>query len=470
MSENFEALRFLQDEIDRFAKMGPPELQALSLQDRFSTIPDSEGHGSIICGAAAFLRLRTAAELAISRASLSGRISVDNFFDILIDNIVERFLRHRLPINQSSADKLFSDSLKSAAKALRSTTHFIPCLISDDKGPTEFNIGKIRFRPCQACLHELLPLFEEYQSEIHATDGNNDILLDDTIKYYKTFDWIAELTIDKADATASRKIAADTVELALNFLHMLLGATYSQHIRARGPSPSVENRGHFAVCDGKICDVEINRSWQDRSLGEGWWQHLNQIGAAAVLPIIGKVVDNSLTLTPAPLARRLIDAAHWYGDASREKFPASQMVKFVIAMERILTTANEKDLTRTFCDRGSALTTFPHRDHRSDERRRFAIVYNARSRFVHGSSSPSDKRYLVLLAEAEELSRAVLWSALYFFNQDDRIVDSSVTEKRLGKGFDSLVKLFEPAAKQRSLFGTLGNVCKRWVFRTERNY
>jgi hypothetical protein len=465
VSEYFKALRFLQDEIDRFAKMGLPELQALSVQDNFSTICHPEGHGSIICGAAAFLRLRTAAESAIFREGYSERMTVENLFDILIDNIVERFLRQGLLINQSSADKLFADSVKSASKALRSTTHLIPCLISDDKEPAEFNIGKIRFRPCQVCLDELLPLFEQYQSEIRATDGNNDILLDDTIKYYKSFDWIAELTIDQADAAASRKIAASAVEVALNFLHMLLGATYSQHLRVCGPSPNVENRGHFAVCDGKICDVEINRSWQDRSLGEGWWQHLSQIGAAAVLPIIGKVVDNSLTLAPAPLARRLIDAAHWYGDASREKFPASQMVKFVIAMERILTTAKEKDLTKTFCDRGSALTTFPHRDHRLDERRRFAKVYEARSRFVHGSSSPSDKKYLILLAESEELSRAVLWSALHFFNQDDRIVDPSVTDKRLGKCFDSLVKLFETRAKWRSLFGTLGKTCKRWVSR-----
>jgi hypothetical protein len=181
------------------------------------------------------------------------------------------------------------------------------------------------------------------------------------------------------------------------------------------------------------------------------------------------VIDNSLTLTPAHLVQRLIDAAHWYGDASREKFPASQIVKFVTAMERILMTANEKNLTKVFCDRGSALTTFPHKDQRSEERHRFSRVYGARSNFVHGSSSPSARKYLALLPEAEELSRAVLLSALQFFDQNDRIVDRSMTDKRLGKGFERLVQCFKPKSMLQYIFDRIRNAYKHFGSYVVRN-
>jgi hypothetical protein len=266
MSEYFEALKFLREEISRFAKMSPPEWKELSLEDHLSTIPHPKGRGSITCGSAALSRLRKAADLAISKEKYSGRIAVDNLFRILKDNVSERFIRQGLPFNQSSADKLFSDSLKSAAKAIRSTTHFIPCLISDDKGPEEFNMGKIRFRRRQTCLDELRPQFEQYQSELLAKDGKDHCLLDDALKYYQSFDWIAELTIDNADPKASREIATNTVEMAINFLHILLGATHSQHLRVRGPSHNVDRCGSFEVSDGKVCDVEIKIFWMHRSL------------------------------------------------------------------------------------------------------------------------------------------------------------------------------------------------------------
>ena len=72
-------------------------------------------------------------------------------------------------------------------------------------------------------------------------------------------------------------------------------------------------------------------------------------------------------------------------------------------------------------------------------RRRFARVYNARSRFLHGSSSPFDPKFLKTIIDAEDLSRAVIWRAMSFFDRDGSLLDFSLTDKDLGVAYDALV-------------------------------
>ena len=64
---------------------------------------------------------------------------------------------------------------------------------------------------------------------------------------------------------------------------------------------------------------------------------------------MGVAIENGVNaLKPMPLARRFLDAAAWYGEAVRDEFPASRLVKYVIAIERIVATSkNEENLSDT---------------------------------------------------------------------------------------------------------------------------
>jgi hypothetical protein len=438
MSEYLAALKFLGDEIDRFGNLDIEELKKLTLDDHLATLAHPAG-GSLLCGAEAFRRIRKASQTAIDRDGYRGRIGVDQLFQIVAENIEDRFLRRNSPINLSSADQLFADSIKKAAGGIKSITHYAPCLISDDEGAEEFSIGKIKFRRRKSCLAGLQPQFDNYRKANKEAGEIDDKLLDTTLEYYASFDWLAEVTIDDADAATSYELAVSSVEAALNFLHVLVGTRQSNHFRVGGPAPKLDKRGRFELSNGKIGTIEVTRSWTSRSLGEGWWQHLHDIGVARTLPIIGKVIDLNLARTPTPLSQRLLDAAHWYGDASREKFPASQLVKFVTAMERVLITGKRGDLTKTFCDRGSALFVYPEKEKRVEARKRFSQVYGARSQLVHGSTSPNDKKTLSLLIDAELFSHGIIWRALTLYGQDDKILDSTMNDKKLSKWFDAIL-------------------------------
>ena len=193
------------------------------------------------------------------------------------------------------------------------------------------------------------PAFEQYQQDTIQKEGKPDALLAPSLAYFDGFNWIAQVTIVDCDPPTSRARAEQIVRTTLDFLHVMLGTKLSSRLRVGGPNMLVDIRGGFEITDGKICHVVYSRAMQSDHLGENWLAQLNSSQAAALFPIIAKTVTEGLHPSPpAPLAQRLIDAARWYGDAAREKFPASQLVKFVVAIERVLTTKKEKDITKHF--------------------------------------------------------------------------------------------------------------------------
>src|SRR5262249_42761044 len=119
-----------------------------------------------------------------------------------------------------------------------------------------------------------------------------------------------------------------------------------------------------------------------------------------------------------PPAQRFMDSLAWYGEAVRDEFIASPILKYVTAIERNLTTEKAKDLTETIATRGSALTFAPDTEKLDDLADRFRTIYDLRSKLVHGSLSPLSGKLWKGDRESEELARAILFRTLQFFNKE----------------------------------------------------
>ena len=132
-------------------------------------------------------------------------------------------------------------------------------------------------------------------------------------------------------------------------------------------------------------------------------------------PLMGTAIVTGHGLPKnAPLARRFIDASAWYGEAVRDKFPASRMIKYMTAVERIVTTKNEEGLSETISRRGAALLTMGGIGNFQTDAKRIKVAYDKRSELIHGSTSPSEQKMGVALREAEFLSRKILLCSLLF--------------------------------------------------------
>lgn len=146
---------------------------------------------------------------------------------------------------------------------------------------------------------------------------------------------------------------------------------------------------------------------------------------------------------PMPLARRFIDAVTWYGEAVRDKFAASRLVKYVIAMERLLITAKtdrggDDKIAEVFRTRGAALTSKEGRAAHQAEIGRYKKVYDLRCDLVHGSRSPSEKGLAEGLINAEWLARSCLISFLQIFSK--KLNEEKLSDNRLDNAFSKLIE------------------------------
>ena len=99
-----------------------------------------------------------------------------------------------------------------------------------------------------------------------------------------------------------------------------------------------DRRGRLAVNTMGIAEVSGLVNLRGHSLGEGWWGSVSRNGGDRLIALMGVAVEMvHKGPRPAPMAQRFLDAAAWYGEAVRDDFAASSVVKYVTAMERILT-------------------------------------------------------------------------------------------------------------------------------------
>ncbi|MFT3809964.1 MAG: HEPN domain-containing protein [Micropepsaceae bacterium] len=404
-------------------------------------LPHPSGRGSMICHPDAHDRLYDMAEGALAKSKYAGRIEVSAAFEELKRITVERFYRDKREITQSEADKAVAAAVKASAKVCKTLTHYIPCHIGDDKGDFAFELGRVHFRRSDVVMSDMASKFVSYVESVE--EKRQDIsqkLASDARSYYESFGWVAAVTIEDCDEAVSERRAKRAVQGALDCLHVLLGTEYSNHMRMGGPNFHTDRRSH--IVEGAGCSIEVSSSadWLSNGLRKNWW-NIIQGKAEDFLELMGIALEGALTLpTPLPVAQRYIDAATWYGQACRDEFLPSRLVKYVTAMERVLTTSSQ-NIAETLASRGAALLyrCLPEYEDFDRLKARFESVYDMRSRFVHGSRSPHD-RIGQTLRDADELSRMVLFQILRLYKKEGLEL-AACSDDRMNEALDEWVEL-----------------------------
>ena len=218
---------------DQIQKQG---LLCTSKEDSFCDMPHpSNNSAKMLCGRAAYERLNIISRNIAKQHGLEKRIKPEKFREIFSRTMVNRLLREKRPINNQEVDKIIGSSVKQAKTHLKSVTYFIPCHLMRTKDPEALIIGPIKFHNRSSIRRLFLDKLRQ-RIEDQGTEDNkySRQLLKDALRYYRKFQWVAEVEIEGYARETSAEIAEQAVTSALDCLHLMLGAEWTDKMKYKG--------------------------------------------------------------------------------------------------------------------------------------------------------------------------------------------------------------------------------------------
>jgi hypothetical protein len=187
-------------------------LNTMVNERRFAEIPREDGfcdlphpthnwpHGKMMCSRAGYRRLERLAQLSLKRAKLQRRITLGSARDALAEILVRKFVREVRPIEVKHVERAMSEAAKRVEATTGDLTHFVPCHLMLSQNPNEFRLGPIRFLNRLSFRKVLADHLRANRSTDHRM---NRKVIFDAIRYFKTFGWVAEVTIVGCDKKVS---------------------------------------------------------------------------------------------------------------------------------------------------------------------------------------------------------------------------------------------------------------------------
>jgi hypothetical protein len=391
-----EDVNFILSECARMSDLvAQGDLKNFDRRDSMSCIPHPGGMGSMICGWRASQKLTLLAEAAAKRGGISGLVSSVVIRKELDSLFVDWFFKQKRTVDIKQVDRLLSSVTKACRRHFTSQTHFLPCHLTYTKLPAIIAVGPVIFHNRRSATSVLLkrrpPTAEARDLPPHARR-----LTARALKYCRNFRWLAEVRVVPCDTETFKLLAEEAATRALDALHILIGPQHTSRMQIGGLDVGHDRRATLSTTE----DGNLQPSLSVAYLGavgfdDSWSAFLEDAYGAAFLQMLGtaleSVVDPTLT---RPLSRRFLDAAQWFGEASRDTHPATKIVKFMTAIERILIPVQVENIAERLSSRIAALCLCPNENvddtSFSEWRKRAKAAYDLRSRLVHGSISPND--------------------------------------------------------------------------------
>lgn len=438
--QSLDDIQFIFAEVARIddiiAKSG---LKSVSRDDMWFTIPHPNS-GDMLCGRAAAKRIEGLAQIAGQRAKLLRRVERSVLEKDVAEVLVERFVRQNREISVKEFDRAMNDVARRSKARCVDLTHFIPCHLMHATDPDELRLGPIVFRN-RAAFQKILR--EKVRGHDHGPDQQkySRHLLAGAVRYYRSFQWVAEVTIKGCDTKTSEKLAERAVISGLDCLHLVLGARWTNRMRVGGPAIRSDRRGYLSVNPTGTLNVSTSSSAIGQiNFSNGWSDSLITDDRKDLLALCSVALE--VTVDPdllRPISRRFLDAAQWFGEGARDISPSTSVVKYVMALERMVMTEEKDDITSLLSDRIASLCfDQSHPEDWDDWKQRAAEIYRLRSKLVHGSMSPLDERSLLNLKTVAETTEVVLLNMLTALGENViRLEDGN--SRRLAKWFQRLV-------------------------------
>ncbi len=432
-------VKFVLDECIRLASIASTDLNKLPREDSLYTLPYPSGIGHLICGEAAAERINALAKNAMQRAGLARRIELSTIRHPLERLIVSRFLVEKRSLDVQQLDRALSAAIKEVKLKLTTTTHLVPCHLISARDPERIVIGPVTFHNRSSIRTLLL----RKAREIGRGDGSERSLLHRklqaaALRYYRNFQWVAEVKIAACDAATSAIVAKDAVTAALDCLHIIFGFNHTEKMRVGGAAIRFDRRAHLQISAVRMVEPSLaSTGFGHIEYMDGWSNALEGDDFRFWMELCGTVLEAAVDPDlERPLSRRFLDAAQWFGEACRDSSASTRTIKFMTAMERLLTTGEERDVSLIMAKRTADLCFYPG-DSREHWRKKAARAYTYRSNLVHGSMSPRDPDVSNGAVIAADVAQTVLRRAIQSFGITE-LCSADMTEKRLAKWFDNV--------------------------------
>jgi hypothetical protein len=440
-----EAVRFKELEKQWFeTRQCPEELRQAALRD--IDFP-GEPHRKLTVGKAGIQRLDQLAQLAARRAGIQEQVQSSTVRKPLGESLVRRFVIEERPVDLQHIERALSEAARKAAAKRRTATHFVPCHLMLAQEPPSFGLGPVVFLRKSSFRSELA---KELWANRHVENFKGRYVRD-TIKYYSTFGWIARVTVPNCDLETSENLALEAVTAALNCLHLIFGPGHTYKMTVGGPAITQDRRGGVSIVDG---DLRFSASYGGPgSVGfkDDWITLLDNPEGRGVMELCGVALEAAVDPTiNRPLSDRFLDAAHWFGEAVRERAPAAKVIKYVTALERMFMTDERDNIADTVSQRVATFCfdpSVPGDFERLEAKSRKA--YDLRSKLAHGSMSPRDTAAYEGVRLGAELSKDALLNGLAAFTAEG-LREEGISPKSIAQWFQSSVEHF---ARIREQFG-----------------
>lgn len=425
--------------LNRIAQEG--RLADIPREDAFCDLPHPQHNwpnGKMLCSRAGYDELESLTSAALDRRNLKKVVSLEANRSQMAKILVRKFLREDRPLNVKNVERGMAELARSAEKSRKSITHFLPCHLMLAKSPSEFAIGPVRFLSQQS----FRDLFASALRANRKNSGKSSYrFVADVLRYYRTFGWVAQVTIEACDKKTSPNAAHASVWAALNCLHLLFGAGHSEKMTIGGPGLSADTRGTVSIDQsGNLAYSASFGGPGEVGFEDGWLDVFSDHHAQEVISNLGKALE--MHVEPSlnrPLSRRLLDSIQWYGEAVREQSRAAKVVKYVTALERLVMTDEKDDIAGIVSERIAALCLHePTEAAREEWRRNVKRAYDIRSKIVHGSISQDDEIIFEGIRLGTKISREALISATTGLGQDG-LLSTDIPNKHLSSWYNELI-------------------------------
>ncbi len=392
----------------------------------------------MICGRKAIERLESLAARARSHADIAQQVSLQSVRKPLAEILVRRFLKERQTVDIRHVDRALAEAGRVAASKRLTLTHFVPCHLMIAQNPSTFTIGPIRFHS-RSSFRSLLA--QHVQANRIQGIRRDRKVLSDMVRYYKTFGWVAEVTIPECDKQTSDDLAKTAVIAALDCLHLLLGPGHTRKMIVGGPAINRDKRGRFSItATGELNLMASYGGPGEVAFEDDWFTLFDRPDYGEVMKLCGVALEAAADPTlDRPLSDRFLEAALWFGEAVRESSLAAKVVKYVTALERIMMTDEKDDITSVISERVAALCFDPRTiESREQWLRKAQRAYTLRSKLVHGSMSPKSPAVSEGVRLGAEVGQQAILSTLLAFGET-ALRSEGVSSRELARWFHGVI-------------------------------
>lgn len=442
-SQNAADIQAILEDLVRIQKLFREDSDAARAEiDPWLMLPHPSGNGFMMASKEASRRLEKLAERARASLRLERRVTLENVKDALKPELVKRFVTEGRNVSASEADKLLSWSAKAALRDCKDRTFYLPVRFTFASEPEHLQLGPVALMTREFAGRKLVPSMRDWLRKGDPKDKRRGSRrhLQQALDYYRNFKWVAEVTIHGCDGKTAEAAAQKAVQSALDILHIILSRRHTRRLRIGGPGLASDKQAGFMLVEGEGLTVSTSHGgFEEVGFADGWSAELKREDIAEMIRLAGIALNCRADLTiNRPMSERYLDAAKWFGEAVRDPSMSSQAVKYVTAIERIVTAGKTEAIEETVATRTADLLFHPeHSDLWKQHYDKTRRAYKLRSDLVHGSISPHDKGVALKLSDCGSIAEDLLIATLYRFG-DHTLQFEQISNQRYAAWFDSV--------------------------------